>query len=72
VIALKTKLDPLSPQSMLSVIAESLADVGYWSDERRVDGKSGAKIQEMRLLGGNIFCFRQSYRQPKITEACTL
>jgi hypothetical protein len=30
---------------MLSVIAESLADVGYWSDEPRVDGKSGAKIR---------------------------
>ncbi|MEH1899443.1 MAG: hypothetical protein V7K94_29925 [Nostoc sp.] len=32
------------PQSILSLIAESPADVGYWSDEWRVGGKSGAKI----------------------------
>jgi hypothetical protein len=39
----------LSPYSIASLIdypkiAESLADVGYWSDEPRADGKSGAKI----------------------------
>ncbi|MEH2220686.1 MAG: hypothetical protein V7K72_26950 [Nostoc sp.] len=28
------------PQSILSLIAESPADVGYWSDEWCVDGKS--------------------------------
>ncbi|WP_334992503.1 hypothetical protein [Nostoc sp.] len=35
---------PSPPQSILSLIAESPADVGYWSDEWRVGGKSGAKI----------------------------
>ncbi|MBE8971436.1 hypothetical protein IQ277_36195 [Nostocales cyanobacterium LEGE 12452] len=67
----------LSPYSIAALInypkiTDSLSDVGYWSDEWGVGGKSGVKIQEMRLLGGNMFCFLQSYKQPKITEACTL
>ncbi|WP_179071970.1 hypothetical protein [Nostoc sp. C057] len=30
-----------------SAIAESLADMGYWSYEWRVGGKSGAKSQKL-------------------------
>ena len=36
---------PSPPQSILSLIAESPADVGYWSDERRVGGKSGVLLR---------------------------
>ncbi|MCC5670704.1 hypothetical protein LC653_44855 [Nostoc sp. CHAB 5784] len=36
-----------SPQSILSFIAESPSDVGYWSDEWGVGGKSGAKSQKL-------------------------
>ncbi|MHC5771038.1 MAG: hypothetical protein ACYTXI_36780 [Nostoc sp.] len=31
--------------SILSLIAKSPADVGYWSDEWGVGGKSGAEIR---------------------------
>jgi hypothetical protein len=36
---------PSSPQLILTSIAESPTDVGYWSDEWRVGEKFGAKIR---------------------------